>query len=161
MAPPMLSLDIPGRGHLDLTHLVLDVNGTIAEDGLLKAGVKERLTRISRHLEIVMVTADTHGRQGTIDSELKMTARRLTPGGSEAPQKAALVRELGSEATIAMGNGANDAEMLREAAIGVAILESEGTSVAALTNADVACRSIREALDLLLNPNRLVATLRS
>lgn len=156
----MLSLDIPGRGHFDLTHVVLDVNGTIAEDGLLKAGVKERLTRIARTLEIVMVTADTHGRQQTIDAELEMTARRLKRGEAEAPQKAALVRELGTEACVAIGNGANDAEMLKEAAIGLAVLESEGTSVAALTSADVACRSIREALDLLLSPNRLVATLR-
>src|SRR5690349_20548707 len=63
----MLTLDIPGRGTLALERLVLDVNGTIAEDGHLIPGVKERLNRIARSLEVVMVTADTHGRQMAID----------------------------------------------------------------------------------------------
>jgi P-type E1-E2 ATPase len=156
----MLALEIPGRGAFELQHLVLDVNGTIAEDGHLRPGVRERLDRLARQLSIVMVTADTHGRQVAIDRELELEATRLVPGTPEAPQKAALIERLGAGRCVAMGNGANDVEMLRSAAIGIAILESEGTCVAALQSADVVCRSVREALDLLLNPRRLVATLR-
>ncbi|HEU5315912.1 MAG TPA: HAD family hydrolase [Chloroflexota bacterium] len=162
MAPPrvMISIDVPGRGALELARLVLDVNGTIAEDGHLRPGVKERIARLSRQLEIVMVTADTYGRQVSIDRELDLEATRLEHGKAEAPQKAALVKKLGSTSTVAIGNGANDAEMLREAAIGICVLESEGTSVQALISADAVSRSITEALDLLLHPRRLVATLR-
>lgn len=156
----MLSVDIPGRGTLELTHLVLDVNGTIAEDGHVRPGVKERLVRLGRQLKIVMVTADTHGRQTSIDRELDLEATRLEHGKPEAPQKAALVNQIGAAATVAIGNGANDAEMLRAAAVGVCVLESEGTSLQALQSADAVSRSINEALDLLLNPRRLVATLR-
>ncbi|HXI18292.1 MAG TPA: HAD family hydrolase [Chloroflexota bacterium] len=156
----MLSLDIPGRGVLEIRHLVLDVNGTIAEDGHIRPGVKERLARLRRQLEIVMVTADTHGRQAALDSELELEATRLETGKSEAPQKAALVRRLGANSTIAIGNGANDSDMLKEAAFGIAVLESEGTSLLALQAADILSRSVTEALDLLLNPRRLVATLR-
>jgi len=156
----MLSLDIPGRGVLEIRHLVLDVNGTIAEDGHIRPGVKERLARLRRQLEIVMVTADTHGRQAALDSELELEATRLETGKPEAPQKAALVRRLGANSTIAIGNGANDSDMLKEAAFGIAVLESEGTSLLALQAADILSRSVTEALDLLLNPRRLVATLR-
>jgi P-type E1-E2 ATPase len=156
----MISVDIPGRGALELARVVLDVNGTIAEDGHLRPGVKERIARLSRQLDVVLVTADTYGRQISIDKELDLEATRLEHGKPEAPQKAALVKQLGAAATVAIGNGANDAEMLREAAVGICVLESEGTSVHALQSADAVCRSINEALDLLLHPRRLVATLR-
>ncbi len=157
----MISVDIPGRGSYQLAHLVLDVNGTIAEDGHLIPGVKHTLLRLARSIEIHMVTADTHGRQYAIDAELEMEAVRLEAGEPEDEQKAALVQQLGADATVAIGNGANDALMLRAAAIGIAVMEAEGTCVAAVQSADVLCRSIVSALELLQNPRRLVATLRT
>lgn len=156
----MLAIDIPGRGKYELVRLVIDVNGTIAEDGDLIAGVRERLLRLRRDLDVLMVTADTHGRQMAIDRELQMEAVRVEWGKPEAWQKAELVRRLGSDATVVIGNGANDAQMLKEAAIGIAVVGPEGASTAAVQSADVVTRSISEALDLLLNPRRLVATLR-
>ncbi len=156
----MLAIDIPGRGKYELVRLVIDVNGTIAEDGDLIAGVRERLLRLRRDLDVLMVTADTHGRQMAIDRELQMEAVRVEWGKPEAWQKAELVRRLGSDATVVIGNGANDAQMLKEAAIGIAVVGPEGASTAAVQSADVVTRSINEALDLLLNPRRLVATLR-
>ena len=57
----MLTISIPGRGDLVLRHLLLDFNGTIAEDGRLAAGMAERLEALSRSLAIYVVTADTHG----------------------------------------------------------------------------------------------------
>jgi P-type E1-E2 ATPase len=156
----MLSVDIPGRGSYQIEHLVLDVNGTIAEDGHLIPGVKQRLQKVAREVQVHMVTADTHGRQFAIDAELEMQADRLERGKPEDEQKAALVNTLGAQRCIAMGNGANDVHMLRAAAIGVAILGPEGTCVEAVTAADVVCLSVGDALDLLLTPRRLVATLR-
>lgn len=156
----MLTLEIPGRGRYTFTHLVLDVNGTIAVDGHLIPGVKERLNRLARTLEIVMITADTYGRQQAIDSELEMTAERVMLGQPEAPQKAEVVRRLGAAGTVAIGNGANDVEMLKVAALSIAVLGEEGTSLGAIQAADVLARSIVDALDLLLHPRRLVATLR-
>ena len=148
----MLTIDVPGRGTYGLVRLVLDVNGTIAEDGDLIAGVRERLTRLQRDLEVLLVTADTHGRQMAIDRELEIEAVRTEFGTPEAWQKAELVRRLGSDSTVAIGNGANDAQMLKEAAIGIAVVGPEGASAATVQQADVVTRSIVDALDLLLNP---------
>ena len=128
----MLAFDIPGRGKYELVRLVVDVNGTLAEDGDLIAGVKERLTRLRRDLEVIMITADTHGRQPAIDGELEMEALRIEHGQPEAWQKAELVRRLGSDATVAIGNGANDVQMLKEAAIGIVVIVCASIVAAAI-----------------------------
>jgi P-type E1-E2 ATPase len=156
----MIGLDVPGAGSLRLHHLVLDVNGTLALDGALLPGVAERLAALRQDLEVLLITADTHGGQTTIDAALGLTALRLVRGRPEAEQKAALVREIGPESVVAIGNGENDVLMLREARLGIAVLGEEGLATAALNAADVLASSIVSALDLLLDPQRLVATLR-
>ena len=155
----MIEIEVPGRGMYQLAHLVLDVNGTIAVDGRLVKGVAGRVAELRRSVEVHMVTADTRGRQAAIDAELGMQAARITPQ-DEAAQKAAFVRELGGEGVCAIGNGANDAQMLREAKLAIAVLGPEGLAVETLTVADVVVSGVNAALDLLLKPMRLVATLR-
>jgi P-type E1-E2 ATPase len=155
----MIELNIPGRGRLQLQHLVCDVNGTLALDGQLLEGLARPLTALRDRLTLHLLTADTHGRQHIIDQQLNLQAVRIQPG-AEAEQKAEYVRRLGAELVIAVGQGANDAEMLRLAAVGVAVLSKEGTSVETLLVADLVMPDIFTVLELLENPMRLVATLR-
>jgi P-type E1-E2 ATPase len=121
----MLEIVIPSRGVLRLEHLVLDVNGTMALDGQLVAGVDERLDKLSELLGIWLVSADTQGTLASLAPNLKVKARRLQ-SGDEAAQKAALVEELGADLVVAIGNGANDAAMLRRGALGIVVLGGEG-----------------------------------
>jgi P-type E1-E2 ATPase len=155
----MIELNIPGRGIIDLDHLVFDVNGTLAIDGQLKDGLARSLAELNDRLHIHLITADTHGRQAAIDQQLNLTAVRMQPGG-ESEQKAAYVRQLGAQHVAAVGQGANDAGMLKEAAIGICILSVEGTAIEALLAADLVMPDIYSALALFKNPLRLVATLR-
>ena len=155
----MISLEIPGRGAFRFQHLVSDVNGTLAVDGRLISGVAERLRAIQKNLTLHLLTADTHGKQAEIDRILGLQAVRVR-GGHEAEQKAAFVRQLGAEATIALGQGANDALMLKEAALGICVLSEEGTAVEALLAADILVPDTLTALELLLHPTRLLASLR-
>ena len=155
----MLEIEVPGRGVYCLKHLALDVNGTIVVDGRLVEGVAGRVAELRRSVEVHMLTADTRGRQEAIDAELGMKAARIT-AQNEAAQKATFVQELGGEGVCAIGNGANDAEMLREAKLAIAVLGPEGLAVETLTAADAVVPHVNVALDLLLNPLRLVATLR-
>jgi soluble P-type ATPase len=46
----MIKIKIPGYKTLQLSHLVLDHNGTLAVDGILLSGVKERLKTLSADL---------------------------------------------------------------------------------------------------------------
>jgi P-type E1-E2 ATPase len=159
----MIEIDIPGNRTLRLKHLVLDVNGTLALDGELLSGVAERLAALTNQLEIHLLTANTHGRQKEIDRQLALTATILpppAPPGTQQSLKAAFVEKLGAQVVAAVGNGNNDAGMIRAAGSGIAVLGPEGLAGQALTAADLVCTSVNDALDLLLHPNRLRATLR-
>ena len=156
----MIELDVPGWRRLRLEHLLLDVNGTIARDGELLAGVAERVAALRELLAVRVLSADTFGRLDEQAGALGIPALRLRAGESEDAQKAAVVRSLGPASVVAIGNGANDASMLAAAAVGIAVLGPEGLSTRALASADAVVGSIGDALDLLLRPRRLVATLR-
>lgn len=157
-----MDITIPGRGTLRLAHLVLDVNGTVAAGGQLIPGVRETLHALRQAgWQVHWITADTRGRQAALDDELGWPAVRLRPGSSEVEQKAAFVRKLDAEHVVAIGNGANDAAMLREAAIGIAVLGPEGLALDALLAADLVAPDIHAALDLIRDPNRLIATWRT
>lgn len=155
----MIELTIPGRGQLRLAHLVTDVNGTLALDGILLDGLAKRLASLRDRLEIHMLTADTHGRQAAIDELLKLKATRVQPG-NEAQAKAEFVRALGAETVVAIGQGANDAGMLKAAALGICVMSNEGVAVETLLSADLLLPDIFSALNLLDKPLRIIASLR-
>jgi soluble P-type ATPase len=155
-----MELAIPGFGTLRLEHLVLDYNGTLALDGRLLPGVKPRLRRLARSLRIHVVTADTFGKARAglagLDCQLEILKSR-----GEDRAKAAYVRRLGPGRVACIGNGRNDRLMLRVAGLGIAVVQAEGASAEALAAADLVTPTARDALDLLLRPRRLLATLRS
>jgi len=155
----MIELNIPGRGLIQLNHLVCDVNGTLAKDGQLMDGVKQRLAVLHDRLELHLLTADTHGKQDLIDQQLGLKSTRLQPG-NESEQKERYVSQLGAGTVIAIGQGANDAGMLRAAALGICVLSPEGTAIETLVSAKLVVTDIYEAFDLLEKPLRIVATLR-
>lgn len=155
----MIELTIPGRGELRIEHLVTDVNGTLALDGILPDGLAKRIGLLRDRLQIHLLTADTHGRQAMIDQQLNLTAVRIK-GGNEAQQKTDYVKTLGERSVIAIGQGANDASMLKEAALGICVLSQEGVAVETLLAADLLVPDIFAALDLLDHPLRLIASLR-
>jgi P-type E1-E2 ATPase len=155
----MIELNLPGRGIIQLEHLVSDVNGTLATDGILIEGVSKNLRQLRDRLSIHLLTADTHGRQEVIDAQLNLQAVRITPG-DESAQKADYVKTLGAQHVVAIGQGANDAAMLGSAAIGICVLSKEGVAIESLLAADILATDILSAFELLENPLRLLATLR-
>lgn len=159
LCSPMISINIPDVRLIQLEHLVLDLNGTLALDGVLLAGVAERIHHLNEHLAIYLLTANTHGGGEEVAAELGIQFRQLQPGPGGA-QKKSFVQELGSHRVVAMGNGANDADMLKAAALGIAVNGAEGTATAAILSADVYVPDILDALDLLSHPDRVRATLR-
>lgn len=155
----MIELNIPGRGLLELEHLVCDLNGTLALDGQLLEGVGRALTDLRDRLEIHLVSADTRGRLELITRQLNIRFARIQ-AGNESQQKADYVRQLGAERVIAIGQGENDAEMLKCACLGICVLSREGTAIPALLAADLVAPDIYTALEMIEYPLRLVATLR-
>jgi soluble P-type ATPase len=155
----MILIDIPGWGNLEVEYVVFDLNGTLTEDGKVLPGVKERIQSLSERLKVHILTADTLGtaRETLHDLQAELV---IIPGEDSKRGKLDFLMTLRPEATVAIGNGSNDQLMLQESALGIAVLQGEGVSRAAMENADIIVRDISDAFDLLLNPKRLIATLR-
>ena len=156
----MLEINIPGYRKLRLKHMVLDYNGTIACDGNLIVGVKENLIALADKLRVHVLTADTFGNARRSLEGIKCELSILAPDAQDIA-KLEYVKGLGAEYAVCVGNGRNDQLMLREAALGIAVILEEGAAVATLIAADIACTHIVRALELLKNPLRLIATLRT
>ncbi|RUA03326.1 MAG: ATPase P [Deltaproteobacteria bacterium] len=156
----MIKIEIPGFGKLVLAHVVFDYNGTLAVDGEVIAGVKTALRSLADRLTIHILTADTFGKVKSRLSDLPCEISILPPGEQDVGKRD-FIQSLGAEKTVAMGNGRNDRLMLQAAALGIAVILGEGASAQTLSMADVVCTDILDALALLENPLRLVATLRS
>ena len=156
----MIEVPIPGYGDIALSNMVLDYNGTLAVDGVLAPGVAECLRTLSEHLQVHVVTADTFGlaQKHLQDLPCKLT---ILPAGDQDVAKMEFVNKLGPEETICIGNGRNDRKMLEAAGLGIAVLLDEGAAVETIQAADILCKDIVSALELMNHPLRLTATLRS
>jgi soluble P-type ATPase len=155
----MFELDIPGFGPIGLEHLVSDYTGTLSVDGKLVPGVKDRLNKVSDFLKVHILTADTFG-MAREELEGVNCEVHILEGADHDVKKADYVRKIGAGSVIALGNGANDRKMLKAARVGIAVCLQEGCSIDALTSGNILVNSALDALDLLLNPKRLKATLR-
>lgn len=156
----MIDIHVPGFGRLRLKHLVLDYNGTIALDGKPIAGVRKRLAALSASLSIHVLTADTFGTAAKALAGYPVTLHVLARSGQDRA-KLRYVKALGASRVVCIGNGRNDRLMLHAAALGIVLLEREGAAKDSLLAADIVVARVAEALELLDNPLRLVATLRS
>ena len=154
--PIMIRIEIPHRGLFELHHAVFDINGTLAVDGKPIPNVVAALTSLTSFLSIHLLTAGTHGNLKELEETLGFPLQIISNG----EEKAWYVQLLGPEKVIAFGNGANDAGMLRLAAIGIAVLAAEGVAISALQAADILSPGPIDAIELVLKPKRLVATLR-
>jgi len=154
-----MKIDIPGWGNMEIENILLDLNGTIATDGKISSEVKEKINVLSGRAKIYILTADT---QGTASEEIQTMNVVLVKMPEERSKKGKLefLKTLDLERTVAIGNGNNDQLILKEAALGIAVLGDEGLSISALMNADIVVKNISDVLDLFLKPKRLIAILR-
>jgi P-type E1-E2 ATPase len=155
----MIEISIPAWGNMEIENIVLDLNGTIATDGIIPSEVKEKINSLSHGVKIYILTADTQGTASEESSEVKAELLKVSEEDS-AEVKLRVMESLDPTRTVAIGNGNNDHLILKEAALGIAVLGDEGASVSAIKNADIIVKNISDALDLFLNPKRLIATLR-
>jgi len=155
----MIRVEIPGKGFFEFEHFVTDFSGTLSEDGVLLPRVKEKLNELSERLNVHVLTSDTFGRAR---EELKGVncVLHILEGKQHVVQKERYVNNLGAERVVALGNGNNDVLMLKAAKLGIAVCLKEGCSIKAIEAASIFVSSPVDAVDLLLNPKRLIATLR-
>ncbi len=156
-----MKIDIPGFKTLELTHAFFDLNGTLADLGQLTEVTKDKVRQLSEKLSLHLVTSDTRGAGKRISEELGLPLTIIPADRPAREAKLEILRKLGPERTVVFGNGANDELVLREASLGIVVLGAkEGAATSALIAGDMVVQSIECALDCLLDPLRLIATLR-
>ena len=156
----MVSIDIPGKGKLNIENLVLDFNGTIAYDGNIKNGIREKIQRVHEMgINIYILTADTYHQAAEQCKDMPVTLE-IFDVDNAALSKREIVNNIDSKLTMTIGNGNNDVEMFEESILSVAVIGDEGCAVKAIFAADIITNNIDDAIDLLLNPHRIKATLR-
>jgi len=152
-------IEIPNYKTINLKHIVLDYNGTIAKDGKLKDEVKNLLPLLAQKYTLHVITADTFG---SVKKELRNFKLdiKVLQSDNHTLEKQLYINELNANECVAIGNGNNDAKMIQSAAIGIVILGDEGCSTKSLFASDITCKSISQAFELFVYPKRLIATLR-
>ena len=156
----MISIDIPGKGKMKIENLVLDFNGTIAYDGTIKDGIREKIQLLNeKDINIYILTADTYNLAKEQCADLPVELQ-IFDQDNAAISKREIFNKIDSQTTMTIGNGNNDVELFEESILSVAVVGDEGCAVKAIFSADIITNNIIDAIDLLLNPQRIKATLR-
>lgn len=155
----MLEIQFPTGKTIHLTTVVCDLNGTLCLDGKLLEGVAAAIGGLKSKVAFYLLSADTNGTAQAIADQLGVRLQVLH-SGDEARQKSSFIKTLGNKTCTAIGQGANDRLMLREAALGICVLSREGTAVKTMIEADLVVPDILSAFELLQKPTRIVASLR-
>lgn len=149
--------NIPGQGELELKTVILDLNGTLSVGGKLVDGVKERLQTVkSLGYRIVFFTGNTRGDADDVAKELDIDWIEAKDGQS----KKAAAENLEPETCVSIGNGLIDLELMKAVRLGIVTLQAEGVHVQTLLASEIVVPNINDALDLFIDPDRLVASLR-
>jgi len=155
----MIGIEIPGKGIVQIENLFLDLNGTIATDGVIAPKIKTMINTLSQKVKIFILSTDTQGNlekatKGIEGEVIRIPARNSTKGKKE------FLQQVEPSKTAVIGNGYNDLFILKEARLGIGVMGTEGASVRALLNSDMVVKDISDALDLFVYPLRIKATLR-
>ncbi len=155
-----ISIRRPGQFDLEIDYLMIDYEGTLAIDGRVHPKAKEKINLLSKRLTIHILTT---GERVKVEERLRRVKAQLiflTPGAA-GEAKLDLLRRLGPERTVAIGNGADDVRVLEEAGFSICLIGREGASGEALQKADLVVTDILHGLDFLLKPLRQQTTLGS
>lgn len=149
--------DIPGHGKLELKTIILDLNGTLSVAGTVPSGVKERLQTIKdRGFKVVFFTGNTRNDADQLAADLGIDWKLA----KNADEKRDLALRLDPDTCVSIGNGLIDLELMKVVRLGIVTLQAEGVHVQTLLASDTVVPSITDALDLFIDDQRLVATLR-
>jgi soluble P-type ATPase len=149
--------DIPGYEKLKIDTLILDLNGTLTVGGNIPEGARERLDKVKGlGLKAVLLTGNTRGDADDLASELGIDWQQA----KTAEDKRDIARTLDPETCASIGNGRIDLELMKIVKLAIVTLQAEGVHTETLANSDIIVPTINDALDLFIDSDRLIATMR-
>ncbi len=154
----MKTITVPGWGSAELENLVLDLNGTLTESGDFIPGVIDYLEKMrAEGFRIYVLSGDT---RGAIKQGLEKPADVEAVITRTADEKKDFVESIGAERTVCVGNGNIDVEMFKAARLSICTIQAEGATLQAMLAADIVVTHINQAFEILLDPSKMIATLR-
>ena len=158
----MRKVNIPNYGTITIKNVIFDVNGTLQFIGKISEDLVVKFNELKKFYDIYLVSSDIRGNLKELAEKLGVKYIKVNPEGkTEAEAKNEVLSQLGKDTTAAVGNGNNDALMLKNAVIGIAIIGSEGATLKSVLNSDVVVPSPLNAIDFLLDEKIMIGTLRS
>ncbi len=158
----MRNINIPNYGIVIIKNVIFDINGTIQFQGKVSPELYNKFEELKKIYNIFLISADTRGNLKEIAEKFDVNYIKINSQGiTEAEAKNKELIRLGKDITVAIGNGNNDALMLKNAILGIAILGNEGASIKSIMNSDVILPDPLNAFDFLLDEKIMIATLRS
>ncbi len=155
----MKTIAVPTYGILELENVVLDLNGTLTASGDLIPGVLDCLQTLrAQGLKIYILSGDT---RGTLAQTFEGFQGIKAIATKTAQEKKAFVESIGPEHTVCVGNGNIDVEMFKVARLSFCTIQAEGATTNAVLHADIVVTHIKHAFEILLDPDKLIATLRA
>jgi soluble P-type ATPase len=153
-----MDYQIPGQNPLTIKTIILDLNGTLSVAGAIPQGVTPRIEQLQeKGFSIILFTGNTRGDADMLATGLGIEWK-LAKNGED---KKNFALELEPETCVAIGNGRIDLELIKTVALGIVTLQAEGVHTETLLAAKIVVPTIVDALDLFLEPERLIATLRN
>ncbi|OGP72045.1 MAG: hypothetical protein A2W09_00395 [Deltaproteobacteria bacterium RBG_16_50_11] len=154
----MIRIERPGREPLEIEFILIDFEGTLGQDRRIHPKAKDKINLLSKRTKIYVLTK---GEKEFLDETFRKVKAELfySKEGETAQQKLDLLRQLGADKTVAIGNGVDDAPIIEEASFGICVTGKEGASGETMRKADLVVSNIIDALDFLLKPLRQKATL--
>jgi soluble P-type ATPase len=153
-----MKCQIPGQGELEIKTIILDLNGTLSVGGQIVEGVHGRTKKLKElGFTVILFTGNTRGDADDIAKELNIEWMQA----SGAAQKRELAEKLEPETCVSIGNGLIDLQLMEAVALGIVTLQAEGVHRKTLLACDLMVPTINDALDLFIDQDRLVASLRS
>ncbi len=154
----MIIIQRPGLEPIEIENIIIDFEGTLAQDRRVNPKAKDKINLLSKRTKIYITTTQDKDIMEKVLKKIKAEIIFLKEGES-TEGKLNLLRVLRAEKTLFIGNGYDDREVMKDVAFGIAVIGKEGTSVETIKIADILFFNIIDALDFLLKPLRQKATL--
>jgi len=158
----MKEINIPNYGKFIIENVIFDLNGTLQFKGQISEELFNKFEQLKDNYNVYIISADIRGNLKELANNLNVSFIKINPKETtEAEAKNNELIKLNKDKTIAVGNGNNDALMLKNAVIGISVLGKEGATVKSILNSDVVFPNPISVLDFLLDEKIMIGTLRS
>lgn len=149
-----MRIEIPGVKTLELKNIFIDYNGTIAKNGKPYEGILEILDELAQSFNVFIITGDTFGHVATYFEQSHVQVLIAYT----ADEKYDVVSKY--KETLTIGNGSIDYKMFMISDLSFCVIGDEGASFKAMSHADIIVKDIFHVIEMILEPKKIIATLK-